>query len=468
MVFLLTIAWASGLDVPAIGTGLSGPAMADAASVYFNPANLTRLDAPQLQLTGGGVVGRVGYRRQRIGTYQQSDGLAFAAPIPEAWVDPTKTGATEPVSATPASPFGNLFLGVPVSDRVAFGFGIYIPYAAPLAFPDDGPQRWALQRAFIAVTQSTLAVAVRPSDAVHLGAGVTYVSGLASISRTVDFAGLDAFGDGLANPPINQPNAFGADAPSSVRELDVLSRPFTFTDGVSHGVDFNVGASVQVGEAWLSAAYHHGSRARFVGDFALDMNDDFFTSDLAAQGVEFVPLVTGQAELSFRLPGRILVGVDAPLTDTLSLELEAAYVLWRTLSDFDLTLSSPALAQPALGITETLTASIPRRWNDSVHIELTPRMQASERSVVLVTVGVHTPASPESTVDVASPDGLRLVGALGGAVNTGEQGRVRLHADAEVQSIVPRTVTGSDYDLANGQYNLLLLGVGVGATVMFQ
>lgn len=114
LLFLATTAVASGLDVPAIGTGTSGPAMADGASVYFNPANLTRLEGPTIQVIGGAVVGRIGYRRNRLGTYQSPDGLQFAEPVDDAWLAPEKTGEAAPVGATPASPFANLFVGVPL------------------------------------------------------------------------------------------------------------------------------------------------------------------------------------------------------------------------------------------------------------------------------------------------------------------------------------------------------------------
>ncbi len=38
--------------------------------------------------------------------------------------------------------------------------------------------------------------------------------------------------------------------------------------------------------------------------------------------------------------------------------------------------------------------------------------------------------------------------------------RVSLSGDVRVQGILPRTVTGSDYDLGNGKYSLVLATVG--------
>ena len=406
----------------------------------------------------GLVGGQIGYQRDRLGSYQYGDSLQFAEPIDPSAIDPSRTGAFPRVSSPVISPTGSLFVAAPVvKDRVTLGFGVYAPYAAPLKFPANGDQRFSLQQAFIAVTHVSAGIGVQAHKRFSLGASVSYVLGVAQLTRVQDFAAVDVFAQALANPPINQPNDFGANAPSTVRELDVLARPFALTDTISHGVAFNVGlAANPIDPLWIGLTYDHGSKVNFNGDFQLNMNDEFFTQDLAGQGLQFPPLVTGKAKLGFRLPKRIMLGLAYDITNKLRVDGNFAYVFWSDVDAFDLTLDSPALEQPELGLPRRTTVALPRNWKGTVHAELSVRATVGKRERVRLsgTFGYHSSASPDSTIDVASPDGNRLLGAVGVGVQINK--RIAFLADAEVQGILPRTVTTSDFDLGNGTYDLVL------------
>ncbi|MFO7565743.1 MAG: outer membrane protein transport protein [Enhygromyxa sp.] len=460
---------ASGLDVPQIGTTFSSPTTNDAAALYWNPGMLGFAQEGEAMLTLGIVGGYVGYQRDRLGVYQTQDSLQFAEPIDPAYIDASKTGAYPRVSSPIFSPNAGGFVAAPIlKDRLTLGFGVYVPYAAPLEFPADGAQKFALQEAFIAVANVSAGLGVKVHKRVSLGASVSYVLGIAQLKRIQDFAAVGLFGDALANPPINQPNDFGEDAPSSVRELDVLARPFALTDAYSHNATFNIAiAANPIDPLWLGLTYDHGSRLNLNGEFQLDMNDEFFTQDLAAKGMEFPPLVTGKAKLSFRLPKRLMLGVAYDITERLRVDTNLAYVFWSDLDAFRITLDSPDLAQPALGIPRRTEVALPRNWKGSVHAELSVRATVGKRERLRLsgTLGYHSPASPDQTIDVASPDGHRLLGALGFAYAINE--RIALMADGEVQGILPRTVTDSDFDLGNGTYEMVLGGVHLHLIVKF-
>jgi long-chain fatty acid transport protein len=469
IVFAPRAAHASGIDVPQIGSTFSSPTTADAAALYWNPGMLGFVQKGEAMLTLGVVGGFVGYQRDRLGDYQYEDSLQFAEPIDPAYIDPSKTGAYPRVSSPIFSPNAGAFVAAPVlKDRLTLGFGAYAPYAAPLKFPANGAQKYALQEAFIAVANVSFGMAVKVHRRVSLGASVSYVLGIAQLKRIQDFAAVDLFGDALARPPINQPNDFGADAPSTVRELDVLARPFALTDGYSHNATFNVAiAANPVDKLWLGLTYDHGSRLNLNGKFQLDMNDEFFTQDLAAQGIRFPPLVSGKAKLSFRLPKRVMVGVAYDITKKLRIDTNLAYVFWSDLDAFVIELDSPGLAQPEVGIPSTTKVALARNWKGTVHAEVSVRGTLGKRERVRLsgTLGYHSSASPDSTIDVASPDGNRLLGAVGFAYAINE--RVAFMADGEVQGILPRTVTISDYDLANGTYQLVIGGVHLHVVVKF-
>ena len=139
---------ASGLDVPMVGTSMSGAANADAAAVHWNPAMMAFSERGQVNVSLGVVAGRIDYQRRRLGTYQIEDGFQFAEPIDVDYVDPTKTGLAPEVSSPILSPDGDVFVTAPiVKDRLAMGLGVYAPYAAVVDFPQDGAQKWQMQDA---------------------------------------------------------------------------------------------------------------------------------------------------------------------------------------------------------------------------------------------------------------------------------------------------------------------------------
>lgn len=463
------LAQASGIDVPHIGTTWSSPTTRDAAALYWNPAMLAYSERGEVLIGVGVAAGNIRYQRDRRATYQLEDSLEFAEPIDPAYIDPNKTGSYPEVASPFAAPNGGVFAAIPLlEDRLTLGLGVYVPYAAPLEYPEDGAQRFALQQAFIAVTRVSAGLAVKVHERVSLGASVSYVLGIAQLRKVQDFAAVDLFGDALANPPINQPNDFGADAPSTVRELSVLARPFALHDGLSHGVTFNVSiAANPIDPLWIGLTYDHGSRTRFRGSFQLDMDDQFFGQDLSAKGLDFPPLVEGDATLGFRLPKRILFGLAYDISSRLRVDTNLAYVFWSDLKTFELTLDSADLAQPEIGIGPTTTVQLPRNWKGAIHADVSLRGVVGKRERVKLsgTVGYQSPASPDETVDVASPDGQRLLGAFGVGFVASE--KVTLYADTEIQGILPRTVTDSDFDLGNGTYNLLLASVMLHAQVAF-
>ena len=455
----LSTAQASGLDAPLIGTAFSGAVAHDPAAVHHNPGLLVHLERPAVLASLGLVAGHIGYTRDYRGTYQLADGFELREPIPGALVDGSKHGETTAVSATPFSPTLDVFVGGPVHRRLGLGLGVYVPYAAPVKFDEHGPQRFQLQEAFIAVTRVTGSVGVGLTDQVSVGGGVSYLYGIANLKRIQDFGAVQDFAGALAGPPVNQANDFGPDAPAGVRELDVLARPFSLTDATAHAISFVAGVHIQANpNVEIGLNYDHGANLDFEGVFALDMSDPLFTQDLASEGLTYVPLVKGDATLSFALPKRATVAVAVDVNPALRLEPALTWVKWSDLDAFRITLRSPDLAQPKFGLPPSSKAVLPRNWNDSVHVTLPGRYRLERGPDLLWTVGYESPASPDETIDAASPDGHRLIGGFG-ARFTFANG-MGLLADLKLQATLPRTVTASDYDLGNGTYTLFIAAVG--------
>lgn len=447
---------ASGFDAPALGGGQSSPVARDAAAVHFNPGQLGYINRTELDVGLGLIFGSIGYQRDRRGQYQYSDNLDFSDPVDPVDLDPSRTGLTPPVRATPVGPIVDAFLAVPViADRLTIGAGFYIPYAALLTLPSGGDQRFQAQTITLISTHTTISAGLKLHDVISIGGGVSYVLSIMQLSKVQDFGAVQSFADGLAGPPINQQNSFGPNAPSTVRELDVLARQADIGPAWSHGVSFNAGVALRPTKKLdLALVYQHGSKMRLNGDFTLNMDDEFFTQDLAAQGVQFDPLVKGKAHIELRLPKRITLGAGHQVHQKLKIDGALSYVFYSDFDVVDITLTSPQLEQPALGIGQSVPQDLVRNWKNTVHAELSLRGQATKKLLLSGTIGYQSGASPDSTIDMSSPDGHRLLGGAG--MEYAISDRFSMLGDLRMQGILPRTVTDSDYDLGNGTYKLFI------------
>jgi len=245
-----------------------------------------------------------------------------------------------------------------------------------------------------------------------------------------------------------------------VRELGVMSRPVALTDAWAHGLTFDVGVALQPTSGLrLSAAYHHGAALAFNGDFTADLDDDFFTRDLASQGVSYPALLEGRATLRVPLPRRVLLGTAWDPLAWLGLDLELTWTTWSDVEALDVDVSAAGLAQPELGLPDTTSMRLPRRWQDTLAVTGRGRFAVLDSLALWCAAGYDSPASPDETTDMASPDGHRLVADVGVAWGVTEG--LELLLDVHAERILPRRIVASRADVGNGDYRLLLLTAGV-------
>lgn len=450
----------SGLSSPSVGTSQSGPAVVDAAAVYWNPANLAFVEEPSFLGGASLILGHLRYTRERRATYQLEDSFDFSLPVSADVVDDSKTGTAEPSTATPVGAAPTLFFATPVGDQWGLGVGLYAPYAAIVDFQEDGAQRWALRDATITVAQLSGAVAWRPLDRLSIGVGGSLAFGFAELSKSLDLAGLDNLGTALRHPSIDQENDFGADAPPAVRELNVTSRDFALRRATGVSGTFHVGITADaVPGVRLSAVYQHSLPLTMRGVFELDMNDEFFTQDLESQGLVYPALVSGDASLSFTLPSHVRGGLSWTPNDRVTTGINAALVRWSSIDTFDARVDSQDLAQPELGLPSTEAVSLPRNWHAAGEIEAFADWARSDRHRFWAVAGFHGGAAPDATMDASSPDGRRIVLAIGNSIRVSR--RMSLIVDGELHTLIPRVVRSSDYDLGNGEYRLTLASLGL-------
>ncbi len=459
-------AYASGFAAPSVVPTSTGVASTDPSVIALNPAGIGFAD--QLRIVGGGslLIAKISYRRERLATYQHSDSLDFALPIDPSLIDGAKRGPAREVSDRPFGAVPAVFGAAPIGDLpLVVGIGMYMPYAAMASLPKNGPQRFQLTNAFIAAGQITPSIAYRPIDELSIGFGVSYMMGYADISKVQDISTLSDLGQALARPPIGQSNSFGPNADPGVRELDTMARPFHFKNGIAHGFTFSTGITAQpIKDLWIAASYEHTTKLTFRGDFDLDMNDPFFTQDLQSQGLKYPAMVKGRASLAFVMPRSAKIGIRYEFGDErgddreFSVSLDGTYTGWSSVDNFDVRIKSSGLAQPALGLPSSTGLKLVRDFRDTFGGKARLRYALSSEFAVWGMAGVETGASPDRTIDIASPDGTRLTGALGLSVRLTTSLRVLL--DGQLQTIMERRVAQSDFDLGNGTYNLRILSLG--------
>lgn len=474
---LLSSAYGSGLSAPVIGTSASSAVNRDPAAVYWNPAMLGPLlrDKKSDWLVGASILYLdVNFDRERLGDYQHRDSLRFLAPVPEGDINPELTGAagTGHAAGFIPAPAPQLFFGYALDDEFAVGMGMFVPFGAVLEFPDDGPQKWALQSVELLSVEVSAAASWRAHEDFSIGVGGGLVGGLLRLRKVVDLASTPLMADAFANPPIGQPNSFGPSAPSEVRELDILSREVDIGPGL--GWTWVARAGVEwrpIDDLQLGLAYMHRVPMVFNGGFVLDMDDPFFTIDLEPQGLKYPGTIEGEAEVEFPLPPSLNAGASYQIDSQWTVAVTSSVFFNSVVDELVASLASNQLVQPELGLGTGATVALPRRWADTVQVELRG-MYRNDAWHLGGMVGYHTPASPEETVDVASPDGPRVTTGITGGYHLGKidflgGGLVDLVGDAHVQYVLPRTITKSDYDLSNGELTLLLTGVSGAVRVRF-
>lgn len=417
------------------------------------------IERPRMTLGVNIIAGSIRYQRNYRGVYQREDSFDFQTPVPPEDIDPTKSGWADNSNHFVLGPQPDGHLAIPIGDTgLVVAGGLSAPYVATVNYPVNGAQRFHIQDALIAAVEVTASLAYRINEHISIGAGASAVVGYAQINRITDFAGKDLLGNALEGPPVHQPNDFGEDAPTAVRELDVLARPTALQQMLAVGYTFNVGTMLKFDPVRIGLAYHHSTKLNFRGKFRLDMNNDFFTGDLAAQGLNYKPTVRGDASLSFTLPNAIHFGIGWDITPKLSVAFAASYTMWSRLKSFDVVLRSDDLAQPELGISRTADVTLPRRWKDSIGVDGFLDYRFSDRTAIFGHLGFQQNAVPDATIDASSPDADRII--VGAGLFHDFPGRFDVGIDATVHHTLPREVTASDYDLGNGKYGLTLVNLG--------
>lgn len=135
-----------------LGKAFAGTAsdIADASSVFFNPAGIVVVDNPTLTLGGNAIFTQATFNNKNSNT----NGA---------------TGKTDEIGYIP-----NIYYVHPISERLSFGLGINAPYGLASKYDEDWQGRYLATHSELQVANINAVAAYALTDTLSLGLGINY------------------------------------------------------------------------------------------------------------------------------------------------------------------------------------------------------------------------------------------------------------------------------------------------------
>jgi len=322
---LVRLAFAAGLTLPAAsvsaqgfgiyeqgtcvmargGAGVAQPC-ADGSAIFINPAGLT---ASQGWIITGGATLIHG-----SGTFTADQGPVTSSEVAK--------GAPPP----------HLYLVNKVNDKLAVGFGTFVPYGLRIQWPIDFAGRFITYDSSLTTVylQPTIAYAVTPS--ISIGAGVTIARGSVELNRREDLARVPLGATGLT---------FGALVDSQTDfENTMLSASGAWGAGANLGAIVKASEQLRFGVRYLThVKLHYSGSATFTpiaGTFRVTKPNPLgfpVGAPLnALVAVAQAALQSQPASTDIEMPAQLVAGTSVSATDRLTLFADYQWVQW---SSFD-------------------------------------------------------------------------------------------------------------------------------------
>lgn len=248
--------------------------IAEPAAVWYNPAALTFMPGAQASLTGVTYFGQAEF---------------------------TPRAGGERLDAEPVHSFvPGLFATGRLSERVAVGLGVHVPFGLGVQWPKD----WA--GSLYGIESSILVVNVNPVASFKLLPNLSVAAGLNVVRGTVDIT------NGL---------------PTSPRDTVRVA-------GAGWGLGANVAVLYQIAPELVHVAATYRSRVKLPlsGRAHFELSEPVFSTQLFDQ--------TGRSELT--LPDMIGIGLMIRPVPEVAVELDGNAVLWSTYDKVPVDFSNPA------------------------------------------------------------------------------------------------------------------------------
>jgi len=351
---LSTHAAASGFQLieqnaSGLGNAYAGQAAAaeNSSTIFYNPAGMTRLPGRQVSA----AVHAIGPSTK----FSDNGGSRSPTNLP------APNGGTNGGDAGGWIPTGNLYTSWQLSPQLWAGLGVSAPFGLKTEYDNTFIGRFQSRVAEIKTYDFNPSVAYKVSDAVALGAGVSYQRGEISLDRSF-FA--------------------GATLPETVRLSDNAW-------GWNIGAMFTLSPQTRLGASYRSAINH----------------------DLTGT-VNITGLGAASSKVEVKLPDTFSIALSHQVNDRWQVLGDVTYTRWGTINNIPLILTSRGLgASPAGTVADILDFN----FRDTYRVGVGANYQYSDNfTVKLGTAYDQTPVPDAAHRTVLLPDNDRWWLALGG------------------------------------------------------
>lgn len=400
-----TTAQASGYrfgsqSVSAQGTAdASGAEAADASTIFYNPAGLSRLEGTQF--VGGGtlVVPHSTFQDKGSTPFSKGNRQPFTA---------TKDFAPDAVVA-PA-----LYASKKINDQWTVGAGLFVPYGAKLDYGNDWYGRYAITNIKLEAIALNPSVSFKLDQHHSFGFGITAEYMKAELGQGVDVAGTvftlnqnpataKASAAFLNNIAVTQGGAAALAAKNTL--MGVLNDGHAKMDGDDWGFGFNLGYLYQMNEGTrFGISYRSSISHKLKGDTIWDFSQ--VSNNAAVNG--FISAASGKvnskALVELRTPETLSVNAFHQMDDKWALMGDVTWTRTSRLQNLDI--QFPPTAEGAERIRQN--------WKDTYRVSLGTNYKYSES--LMLRAGIAHDQAPVRSAELrhpALPDSDRMQYSIG-------------------------------------------------------
>ncbi|MBS1119939.1 MAG: putative outer membrane protein [Deltaproteobacteria bacterium] len=331
-------------------TGRAGAAAAtdvDASAIVYNPGGIAVGNGTQIQIGGALIAAK--------GTYTDNSS------------SPQSTSTDNAPAVVPS-----FFATTRLTDLIAVGFGVHLPFGLAISWPTDSPQ------ADVSLKSSLRTYFLTPAVGLNLNKfvpGLSLGAGLDLVPATVELEQAVTFGDTVGNAKLGG-KAFGVGARAGVQFVpEALS-------------------ALKLGVAWRSQI-----NLDFKGDGDFDIAEPF-RSQLPPDG---------EIATTIKLPQQFTGGVAYDVLPALQLEVNAVWTNWSKFKEINIDLPGDAPNQVR-----------PQDYKNTVTLRVGAEYKLPKQHAAVRIGYIYDPTPiPATTISATLPDANRNDVTVGGSYSFG-------------------------------------------------